>query len=184
MGCMEGDGEVVDVDVIDAAYATNLLDSRALPDLATWLVALGRSSESLVALAGLDMGPYDPRSARELWGAARAELGRSEASWLDRLLTSASLVAQAWRRGEVEDRRAWQLMVHVGVEATTLWHEEQQPELDDVLRCYWLNDEFVGWGQSDQELRRAGFASSGALAERPPELRPDLVTAVVRMCRA
>ncbi|MCP4968394.1 MAG: hypothetical protein GY926_24570 [bacterium] len=91
----------IDLGVAMAQWQLGLLRSDALPDVATEMLVLGYDSPAIVELAGLNLGPFDPRDASDLWPQALAELGLELPSSERALLTLACPIA----RDVVEGRR-------------------------------------------------------------------------------
>jgi len=96
---------------VQSLRAMSLVDSRDLPDLATFLLVEGLDSPSLRDLAGLNLEPFDPRDAGALFDLVVGELG-----YRPILLADAyewCLIVAAW--AVVEGR--------VGPHDATVWFE-------------------------------------------------------------
>ncbi|HEV7760156.1 MAG TPA: hypothetical protein VGO78_14240 [Acidimicrobiales bacterium] len=94
------------LELVAGAWRVGMLDGRWLPDLAVDLMLAGVEPPSLVELAGLDLGPFDPRDAGDLLVAAFDELDLPMPDRDQAFVTATAFVAWALHTGNVPPRDA------------------------------------------------------------------------------
>ncbi|MCP3881948.1 MAG: hypothetical protein GY701_26690 [Sulfitobacter sp.] len=92
----------MDLGVVLAEWQLGLLRSDALPGVATEMLVLGYESPAVVELAGVDLGPFDPRDASDLWATALSELDLDLPSSERAVLTLACPIAREVVEGRLD----------------------------------------------------------------------------------
>ncbi|MEM9518042.1 MAG: hypothetical protein AAGA37_01865 [Actinomycetota bacterium] len=147
--------------VLEAAVHYRVVDAREIPTVAAWPVAEGVDDDDLVGLAGLDLGPFDPRDARQ----ALSEFVESVGSRLPRpeaLDVAAATLARAVLSTTTQPERALRRFYELAVEA-------DYPDDDAVMQLYGLDDEWHGgWGRLREQIAIEVDALLTLLATRGP----------------
>jgi hypothetical protein len=118
------------LDVTAAMWQARLFDSRRLPSIAAELVASDVDASSLVELAGLDLGPFDPRDASDLLVAACVELGCPLPDSRSASVTAAVVLAWGVVHRSVPPKRAARLGSRAWIEAG---YPDDPPELAELF---------------------------------------------------
>lgn len=98
----ENGSKRLDLHATLARLRLGLLRSDDLPGLATEMLAVGWESPRLSELAGLDLGPFDPRDASDLWEQAVSELNLDLPNAEEAVLTLACPIARQVLEGRLD----------------------------------------------------------------------------------
>jgi hypothetical protein len=152
--------------VADAAVWAGVIMPEGLPTIATDLLAHGEDSPQLRTLAGLDLEPFDPRDARELFDEVLLENAVRPADPPWRVRAAAHLIANALVANVMTVDRALGLF-------TRLADVAGYPDDREVMRLCSLEDELLGGrgrSRAEVEVEAREIAASIARSAKPPSV--------------
>lgn len=162
------------LEVVDCAVWAGVLFPEHLPSIATHLLAEGADTPALRSLAGLDLEPFDPRDARDVFLDVLAETATPERSRIERVEAAAYAVALATSSGLMSIGDALRRYYRLAVST-------EYPDHDEVMRLYGLDDEWAGgWGRSQSEIEDEVSALVTAIVSRHDPVPLAVVEAVSR----
>jgi hypothetical protein len=167
--CLQGvasDGLRNTLAITDAAVWAGVIMPEGLPTIATDLLAHGEDSPHLRTLAGLDLEPFDPRDAREMFDEVLAEHAVTPADQGWRVQAAAHLIATVLVANVMTVDRALDLFTHL---ANVAGYTDDP----DVIRLCSLEDELRGRrGRSRGEIESEARELAAVIARRdkPPSV--------------
>lgn len=148
----------------DATLWAGLVTTDQLPVVGAALLADGVDTPSLVLLAGLDLSPFEPRDARELFEAVLAEAAIKRPTVEERIGLVCQAVGSLYSQGRLNIGRAWYLCAEFAIPSDHTHH--------DVVRLYSLQDEWEGsWGRPKREVEAEVHELIVGMAEGEPPYR-------------
>lgn len=161
-----------DLVLADDCLWAGVLYPDFLPEVATDLLVRGLDTPALRELAGLDLEPFDPREARDLWETVTREVGVPDRDRGARVVSAAqALAASASTRSLPTDvvlRRFFCLTL-----------AGDYPDDSDLMRLYGLDDEYRDdWGRSRAEIEIEVKGLLARLSARAQPPSPVLIEAV------
>jgi hypothetical protein len=133
-----------------ATWRSGILMPECLPQAATELLVQGFDSPALRTLAGIDLGPFDPREATDLPEGAITELWIAEPSPRERLELASAILAHQCLAGDVLPRRTTHRFYLLAV------HEGYPKEPTELMEFYMFDDDWdsgvVPNAQVEQEV--------------------------------
>lgn len=171
-GRVKADQLANELGVVDDALWAGVLLPESLPSIATDLLARGADTPSLRLLAGLDLAPFDPRDARDLFLDTLSETSTRARPIPDRVEAAAHLLAVAATTRGLTTQATLHRFYLLAV-AT------DYPEDDEVMRLCGLDDEWIGgWGRTRPEIEAEVRGITTAIASRHQPPPPAVLDAV------
>lgn len=157
---------------VDASLWAGVILPGVLPEVATQLVADGADTPALRSLAGLDLGPFDPRDARDVFIEACEQIGVEVEPISDRVGRAACVLASALLDDQITEREGTRGFYRLAVAA-------EYPDDPLVMSLYGMDDEWDGgWGRTAAELAQNVRAMAAQILERRPRPSKHVVVVV------
>ena len=165
------DEAITNLRCLGALHAAGLLDSRRIPQIATWLLARGLETPEIVTLAGMDLAPFLPIDASELFDLTLVSLSVLPFERADEVRVALGAAAAVHLDGGLGPEN---LMAIGGRLAA------QYDYPDDVMGLYGLEDEWQGgWGRTREAIVTEVREIAMEALRRSPEVRacdPELLS--------
>lgn len=160
------------LELVDAALWAGVVYPERLPSIATWLLAEGADTSTLRVLAGLDLAPFDPREARDLFLDLLAETSVERLAVKVRVERVAHLLAVAHQNRKLSTAAMFSRFHQLALAA-------DYPDHYEVMYLYGLEDEWRGaWGRTRPEVEAGACQMTGRLVLRRPLPPIGVVNAV------
>ena len=148
------------IQLLLATWRSGILIPECLPQVATELLVQGFDSPALRTLAGIDLGPFDPREATDLLADTITELSISEPSTLERLELASAILAYQCVAGTVSPRRTTHRFYSLVV------REGYPKEPAELMEFYMFDDDWDSGVVSRDQVEQEVSAKAADLLSR------------------